>query len=202
MVLKLAKNLKHLFYIEQLIYELECIKSIFCFCFSHHLPNLLYNLCLKKIVLMLWITLINNFSVNNFLLLQFVKLHYICHNNPTVYLLMLLFCFFFFKCCRHGKIQSVRLVPKNENEKQAAIVAFMDIKAASKAHDSENVLSGVTALTCYNESFTATLSFGRTTTDSTTAAQKPGQTGSTLTSGSGVTSTNASSTRSHSKGDG
>ena len=67
-------------------------------------------------------------------------------------------------CCRHGKIQSVKLVPRSSsaNDDQqppahsftnAAVVAFMDIRCASRAHDSLNVINGATVVTSYNESF-------------------------------------------------
>jgi len=61
--------------------------------------------------------------------------------------------------CRHGKIQSVRLVRCGDNAVETrhdggAVVAFMDIRCASRAHDSVNVLDGATLVTAYNESST------------------------------------------------
>jgi len=63
--------------------------------------------------------------------------------------------------CRHGKIQSVKLVrcdaaaPSCPSERGSssvgAVVAFMDIRCASRAHDSVNVLAGTTLQTTYTE---------------------------------------------------
>ena len=59
--------------------------------------------------------------------------------------------FFFLNDCRHGKIQSVKLLTQLENEKPCATVAFMDIKSASKAHNTENKLDGTVVFTQYSE---------------------------------------------------
>ena len=69
--------------------------------------------------------------------------------------------------CRHGKIQSVRLVPVGSDARTCsgsasasasggggAVVAFMDIRCASRAHDSVNTIDGSTLITMYNESST------------------------------------------------
>jgi len=66
--------------------------------------------------------------------------------------------------CRHGKIQSVRLIAAPSDARTCsssssavgggAVVAFMDIRCASRAHDSVNVLDGSTLITTYNESST------------------------------------------------
>ena len=53
--------------------------------------------------------------------------------------------------CRHGKIQSVKLLPSDDANKAGAVVAFMDIKSASKAHNCENKLDGTVLLTQYSE---------------------------------------------------
>ena len=42
---------------------------------------------------------------------------------------------------RYGKIQSVKFVDE-DGGLRAAVVAFMDIKSASKAHGAENNISG------------------------------------------------------------
>ena len=55
-------------------------------------------------------------------------------------------------CFRHGKIQSVKLLPRDEAAKSgAAVVAFMDIKSASKAHNTENKLESTVLHTQYSE---------------------------------------------------
>jgi len=68
--------------------------------------------------------------------------------------------------CRHGKIQSVRLITPSDARTCSsssssssavgggAVVSFMDIRCASRAHDSVNVLDGLTLITTYNESST------------------------------------------------
>jgi len=67
---------------------------------------------------------------------------------------------------RYGKIQSVKLflIPlqsgddgaseESQAATQSAVVAFMDIKCASKAHEVDNVLDGVKVVTQFNESST------------------------------------------------
>ena len=61
--------------------------------------------------------------------------------------------FMIFSCSgfSHGKIQSVKLLQTQGGETCNAIVAFMDIKSASKAHNSENVIDGVVVQTQYSE---------------------------------------------------
>ena len=71
-------------------------------------------------------------------------------------------------CRRYGKIQSVRLIPppsavdpaSGASRPIAAIVAFMDIRCASKAHEAENVLDGAQLATRFNESSTAVAAIG------------------------------------------
>lgn len=52
---------------------------------------------------------------------------------------------------RYGKIQSVKLLPQKENERTSATVAFMDIKSASKAHNTDNNIDAVRIITEYSE---------------------------------------------------
>lgn len=56
---------------------------------------------------------------------------------------------FFFS--RYGKIQSVKVLAAKENERPGAIIAFMDIKSAAKAHTTDNQLDGVPVVTEYSE---------------------------------------------------
>lgn len=62
---------------------------------------------------------------------------------------MRLFCSF----GRYGKIQSVRIHPRKEASDGGACctVAFMDIKSASKAHNSENRIDNSLLHTDYSE---------------------------------------------------
>ena len=54
--------------------------------------------------------------------------------------------------CRYGKIQTVNVQPQKDDDRTTvAVVAFMDIKSASKAHNSENVIDGLSVQTGYNE---------------------------------------------------
>ena len=52
---------------------------------------------------------------------------------------------------RYGKIHRVNILPEKDNDKPCAIVAFMDIKCASKAQSSTNTLNGVPICTEYSE---------------------------------------------------
>ncbi|KAK2190918.1 hypothetical protein NP493_65g07045 [Ridgeia piscesae] len=53
---------------------------------------------------------------------------------------------------RYGKIQTVNVQPdKDDGRTAGAVVAFMDIKSAAKAHNSENVVDGLSVQTGYNE---------------------------------------------------
>ncbi|ELU06100.1 hypothetical protein CAPTEDRAFT_212696 [Capitella teleta] len=53
---------------------------------------------------------------------------------------------------RHGKIQSVKLLAsKDDGAVKSAVVAFMDIRSASKAQNSENKLDGNVLQTQYSE---------------------------------------------------
>ena len=53
---------------------------------------------------------------------------------------------------RYGKIQSVKILPQKENERTtSATVAFMDIKSASKAHNTDNNIDAVRIITEYSE---------------------------------------------------
>ena len=69
----------------------------------------------------------------------------ICPRNCV----LIIFCIFFL--FRYGKIQSVKLVSQKDVERPSATVAFMDIKSASKAHNTVNKLDGVPVLTEYSE---------------------------------------------------
>ena len=51
---------------------------------------------------------------------------------------------------RYGKIQCVTILP-GDGGPRSAIVAFMDIKSAEKAHKSENTLDGTPLQTQYSE---------------------------------------------------
>ena len=62
---------------------------------------------------------------------------------------------------RYGKIQSVKFI-EDENGK-AAIVAFMDIKSASKAHSSSNEIGGNVVHTEYSEASGAGVKITRPT---------------------------------------
>lgn len=80
----------------------------------------------------------------------------------------------------YGKIQSVKLIPRHElSEKLSAVVAFMDIKAASKARDSENIIAGVTVETEYNESSAAINTSARIQDCSTQKSVPSGASGQT-----------------------
>jgi len=82
-----------------------------------------------------------------------------------------------FSVIRHGRVQSVKLLPSpppppppsqhhHHPQKQTievelvadnrhAILAFMDIRSASKAHNAENAIDGIVLRTQYNESLNA-----------------------------------------------
>ena len=59
-----------------------------------------------------------------------------------------MFCIIYF---RHGKIQSVKFIPQPSNDRGCAVVAFMDIKSAAKAHNTENNIDGSIIQTQYSE---------------------------------------------------
>ena len=48
-------------------------------------------------------------------------------------------------------MQSVKFVQRQDTDKLDAVLAFMDIKSAAKAHNSENVIDGILVKTQYNE---------------------------------------------------
>ncbi|GFW41149.1 hypothetical protein TNCV_841892 [Trichonephila clavipes] len=53
---------------------------------------------------------------------------------------------------RYGKVQSVKILPKKEEESGAcATVAFIDIKSAAKAHNADNKIDDRTLKTDYYE---------------------------------------------------
>ena len=86
---------------------------------------------------------------------------------------------------RYGKIQSVKLHRAAGSAASGAVVAFMDITSASKAHNSENTVDGHAVETGYNEPASAGVSTaagggvraGETDGGRTAAAVRPGQLG-------------------------
>ena len=74
---------------------------------------------------------------------------------------------------RYGKIQSVKFI--SDDGGKAAVVAFMDIKSASKAHGLENKIEGKIVETQYTEASGKGTKVTRTAFDSETvpAANAP-----------------------------
>lgn len=71
-----------------------------------------------------------------------------------------LYCFFF---ARYGPIEKVTLVPKKDGDEGcAALVDFVDIKSATTAHETVNVVDGHEVQTEYNETASVSRSQGKT----------------------------------------
>lgn len=73
--------------------------------------------------------------------------------------------------CSYGKIQYVHLAPRLGADKPSCVVAFMDIKSASRAVGSENVIDGQRVDTQYHEQQAAASSLGRPPAPSATTAE-------------------------------
>lgn len=96
----------------------------------------------------------------------------------------------------------MKLVPQQEpDDRPSAIVAFMDIKSASKAHNSENIISGVTVVTHYNESSAAVNTSARIQDCVNQKSVPPGTCGQSQVSG-GVSQQSLHSGRSQQRADG
>ena len=80
-------------------------------------------------------------------------------------------------CCRYGKIQSVKIQPpaKDSETTITATVAFMDIRSASKAHNSKNTIDSNVLRTEYWDALSSTV---RTQGDSARSSSSiPGASG-------------------------
>lgn len=55
-------------------------------------------------------------------------------------------------CCRYGRVESVKILPKRSSEGgRASFVDFVDIRSATKAHESANRIGDRELRTDYNE---------------------------------------------------
>ena len=78
---------------------------------------------------------------------------------------------------RYGKIQSVKLLEAGSDGKPTCIVAFMDIKSASKAHNADNEIEGALVHTQYSEPTAtgSTVTVTRTREPEASFSQQPAQ---------------------------
>ena len=104
--------------------------------------------------------------------------------------------------CSYGKIQGVKLLPGQDGEKPCALVAFMDIKSASKAHDSEIVIGGVKVATEYNESSVSVTRSSLRSQDGLTQKSAAAFTGQSQNAGGSATPLPTNSSRSQNRTDG
>lgn len=74
---------------------------------------------------------------------------------------------------RYGKIQHVRLLPQQGCDKPSCVVAFMDIKSASKAVASDNFIDGLRVETRYNEHTTTSVTLTRPSVTNETGVGGP-----------------------------
>src|SRR6218665_1696098 len=100
-----------------------------------------------------------------------------------------------FNVSRHGRVQSVKL-HNVDSDKLHAVLAFMDIKSAAKAHNSENIIDGLIVQTRYNEPTGTGLLPAAVHSHETPLPLPPGRTGNALGSESLIWNTSSSSSSS------